>query len=326
MNISDIAEMAGVSRATVSRFFNQGYLSEEKRVKIQKVIDETGYIPSASAQSLRTKKSNQVGVIVPKISSETISRIVSGITQKLSEKGYHVLLANAEDSVVKEEEYIRIFRNNNVDGIIFIAGVIGKNVLKEMKRTKQPFVIVGQRLDGYCCVYHDDFHAAMDVTKLLLKGRPKSIAMLMTNDNDKAVGLARRKGFERALEEMHYVEEQAIKRECAMSFAGGKEGMLSLLKRNPEVEAVFCATDTMAAGAVEAIIQAGKRIPEDIAVAGVGDNQLARVITPKLTTAHYYYEESGMEAVEMLLKLLDGEEKRVTQLMLGYEVQRRQTA
>ena len=87
MNINEIARLAGVSRATVSRYLNQGYVSEEKKVRIRQVIEETGYRPLSSAQTLRSKKTNFVGVIIPKINSDSISRMVSGISKALSREG-----------------------------------------------------------------------------------------------------------------------------------------------------------------------------------------------------------------------------------------------
>lgn len=106
MTIAEIAKLAGVSRAAVSRYLNNGYISEEKKQKIKKVIEQTGYRPSLQAQTLRTKKSKLIGIVLPKINSETISRIVAGISQVLSEKGFQILLANTENNVQKELEYL----------------------------------------------------------------------------------------------------------------------------------------------------------------------------------------------------------------------------
>ncbi len=102
MNINEIASLAGVSRATVSRFLNDGYVSEEKKEKIRKVIEETGYKPSAQAQMLRTKKTNLIGVIIPKINSDSISRMVAGISIVLSRAGYQHLLAHTDHDEYEE--------------------------------------------------------------------------------------------------------------------------------------------------------------------------------------------------------------------------------
>ena len=95
MNIAEIAELAGVSRAAVSRYFNNGYISKEKREIIRRVVEETGYRPSAQAQTLRTKKTKMIGVIVPKLAFSSMGQIVDGVLSILNESGYQALLAAA---------------------------------------------------------------------------------------------------------------------------------------------------------------------------------------------------------------------------------------
>lgn len=109
MNINEIARLAGVSRATVSRYLNKGYVSEEKKEIIRKVIEETGYQPSAQAQTLRTKKTSLVGVILPKINSDTISREVAGISDVLTARGYQLILANTNNNLDEELKYLSLF-------------------------------------------------------------------------------------------------------------------------------------------------------------------------------------------------------------------------
>ena len=118
MTIKEIAKLAGVSSAAVSRYLNGGYVSDEKKEQIKKVIDETGYQPSAQARMLRTKKACLIGVVVPKINSESISRITAGIEKVLSERNYQMLLAGTDNTPAKEIEYMRLFENYPVDGII----------------------------------------------------------------------------------------------------------------------------------------------------------------------------------------------------------------
>ena len=125
MTIKEIAKLAGVSSAAVSRYLNGGYVSDEKKEQIKKVIEETGYQPSAQARMLRTKKACLIGVVVPKINSESISRITAGIEKVLSERNYQMLLAGTDNTPVKEIEYMRLFENYPVDGIILV-GIINK--------------------------------------------------------------------------------------------------------------------------------------------------------------------------------------------------------
>ena len=154
MNINEIARLAGVSRATVSRYLNNGYVSEEKKKVIRQVIEETGYQPSSQAQMLRTKKTKLVGVILPKINSNTISREVAGISDILTKKGYQIILANTNNDIEEELKYLSLFKDNQVDGVIFIATILTQKHKKMLKEYKVPIVLLGQLLEGYPCIYH----------------------------------------------------------------------------------------------------------------------------------------------------------------------------
>lgn len=169
MNINEIAKLAGVSRATVSRYLNNGYVSEEKKKIIRKVIEETGYQPSSQAQMLRTKKTKLVGVILPKIDSNTISREVAGISDILTKKGYQLILANTNNNIEEELKYLSLFKDNQVDGVIFIATILTKQHRDMLKEYKVPIVLLGQRLEGYPCIFQDDQKAAMTLTEQMVK-------------------------------------------------------------------------------------------------------------------------------------------------------------
>lgn len=121
MNITEFAKAAGVSKSAVSRYFNDGYVSEEKRRLIEAAIEATGYAPSVQAQNVRTRVTKLVGVIIPKLSSESCAREVEGISQVLSEQGYQLLLVNSANDPKKEVEYLELFRSNRVDGVIFFG-------------------------------------------------------------------------------------------------------------------------------------------------------------------------------------------------------------
>ena len=123
MNIADIAKMAGVSRAAVSRYFNNGYISEEKQAAIRKVVEETGYRPSIQAQTLRTKRTKMIGVIVPKIASSSIGRIVEGMLAEFHDSDYRMLLAVTQNEPQKEIDYLAAFNDKQVDGVILVATV-----------------------------------------------------------------------------------------------------------------------------------------------------------------------------------------------------------
>ena len=160
MTIKEIAQLAQVSSAAVSRYMNGGYVSEEKKERIRAVIEETGYRPSVQARTLRTKRACLIGVIVPKINSESISRITEGIGQILAKSGYQMLLTITNNNSSKELEYVDLFEAYPVDGIILVGTVLTRAHKKKLKECKVPIVVIGQYTKETSCVYHDDYGAA----------------------------------------------------------------------------------------------------------------------------------------------------------------------
>lgn len=324
MTISEIAKMAGVSSAAVSRYLNGGSVSEEKKERIRAMIEQTGYVPSASARSLRTKRTHQIGVIVPKINSESVPRMVAGITKVLDEANHSLILGNTDNDTSKELKFLELFANSQLDGVIFVATILSQRHINLLRKMEIPVVILGQFLPAYTCVYYDDIHAAFDVTKVLLKNTIGHVGYIGVTQKDKAAGYNRRKGFLQALEE---INKQAVLTEIESEFSveSGYFCMAQLLERDAQIDAVFCATDAIATGAIAYLRRIGKRIPEEIRIVGIGHNQLGDVITPELTTVHYYYESGGEEAATMLLNLISNVNQPVKHTILGYKVIERGT-
>lgn len=322
MNINEIAKLANVSRATVSRYLNNGYVSAEKKEQIRKVIEETGYIPSSQAQMLRTRKTGLVGVILPKINSDSISRMVAGIGEVLAKAGYQLLLATTNNDWKEEITYLQTFRNRNVDGVILIGTIISKEHKELLAELSIPLVMLGQQLDGHASVYHDDYHAAKAVSELLVK-ESQHIAYIGVTPKDKAVGKARLQGFEDALSKVGIKEE--IREIIPFSMEEGYHAMKNIMETIPQVDGVFCATDRIAIGAMKCIREKGKKIPEDIQIVGVGDSQYATIVTPTLTSVHFYYKTSGQEAAKLLLEMLQNKNSARREIKMGYEVVKRES-
>lgn len=320
MTIAEIASRAGVSKAAVSRYLNNGYVSSEKREAIRRVIEETGYVPSQQAQTLRTGKSRMVGVIVPRIDSESISRVVAGISKVLEAQGYRLLLANTDNNIQKELEYLEVFRSGNVDGVILVATILSAAHRQAFGALGCPAVLAGQRMEGMSCVYHDDQGAAAAVTGLLLQGGRRRIGYIGVTPRDKAAGAARRAGWQEAMRAAGQEADPAWMEQSDFSIDGGYAAAERLPARVPEIEGIFCATDSIAIGAKKWLEEHGRRIPADIALAGIGHSRLSELVCPKLATAHYYYQASGEEAARDLLEIIEQGVDRKKQLMLGFEV------
>ncbi len=318
MDINTIATMAGVSRATVSRYLNDGYVSEEKAERIAEVIRQTGYVPSRQAQTLRTGKTDVVGVIIPKINSASIARTVAGLSEVLNGAGYQILLANTSNVAKTEVDYLRLFsRTGSVDGIILSATMLTHKHIAALESLTVPYVILGQRLEGHRCVFYDDYHAERDITLLALRSGERP-AFIGVTDEEAAAGHASHQGFladcqERGIEPL--AEEQAD-----FSIESGYLACERLLEDHPDVDTIVCATDRIAAGAVVCLREYGHRIPEDVQVTGLGDSDLAKVVSPTLTTVNHHYKSSGAEAARMLLDGLGKVQDSAQQVCMTYEL------
>ncbi len=325
MTISDIAKMAGVSPAAVSRYLNDGYVSEEKREKIKEVIEKTGYVPSRQAQMLRTKHTKLVGVIIPKIDSDSISRVVAGISEQLLEEDYQLLLANTENDVNNELKYLRTFKQSFVDGVILIATAITKEHRKIIKSLKIPVIAVGQKVDFVSSIYHDDYGAAYAMTAKMLEKGHKNIAFIGVPDWDVAVGVDRLRGFKDCLADNNISFNSKWLLTGMFDMDNGYENAKKLMSMKKKPDAIFCATDTIAMGAIHCLNELKIKIPKDVAVCGIGNGKTVRVMEPPLTTADYFYRESGKEGAKMILEKIENPKSPIKSTMLGFEIIERES-
>lgn len=261
-----------------------------------------------------------IGMIVPKISSSSIGRIVEGMLSELNKSEYRMILAVTQNDPQKEVEYLSAFSDKQVDGVILIATVFSAAHKRALKSLSVPVVIVGQYLSGYCCVYHDDYHACYDITKLLLeKGRTK-LGYMSAIWQDKAAGEARYKGFCDAVREMGHAALADNVVTADFTVTSGYEKAGELLYKCEILDGLICATDAMALGAMQYFQEHNIAVPEKILVAGHGGSEITRIAVPALITARYFYEKSGELAVRRLMELLRQEESVVKEVKLGYEI------
>ena len=327
MTIKDIAKMAGVSTAAVSRYFNNGYVSEEKKEAIRKVVEETGYYPSMQAQTLRTKKTNLIGVVIPRIDSSSIARVVEGIMEVADQNNYQLLLANTMNNPDKELEYLSVFHEKQVDGVVLIGTLITDEHIKILSNIEVPLVIVGQKVDGFNSVFHDDYNAEHDITKVMIDRGCKRLVYIGVDEEDKAVGEMRYAGFKDAVCEAGLSEVADRRIIGGFNYSDGFDCMKQLYEKYDDIDGVVAATDTIASGAMKYLQGKGIRIPEDVMIVGQGDSQTARILNPELTTVKYFYEESGKMATKILVDIIkSGKENVPVRMMkLGYEMIERET-
>ena len=324
MTIKELAKLAGVSPAAVSRYLNGGPLSEEKRRSIRAAIQRTGYQPDPAAQTLRTRSTDIVGLIVPRLDSESVSRLAAGASELLDAGGYTCQLGVAGNKPERELSLLQLFQSRSVAGAILMGTVLTPELERYLQSTSMPVVVAGQRYKGVPCVYHDDYGAALELTRLVLaRGRRRPV-LIAAPEEDAAAGQARRRGVQAGLREAGLDPELPIER-SSFELEGGRAAMERLLARCPDLDAVLCATDRMAFGAMQALREAGKRLPEQVSVTGIGDNWAGDHIVPRLTTAHFYYRTCGETAARLLIERIQDRDRSVPvqQVELSYTIKER---
>ncbi|SDO32934.1 LacI family DNA-binding transcriptional regulator [Alkalicoccus daliensis] len=320
VNINEIARLAGVSRTTVSRALNQsGYVSEKARKKITKVIEETGYVPSEQAKSLRLQRTKVIGVVLPKISTETLGRIVEGIDEILSASGYQILLANSSLNKEKEIAQLKLLESRRVDGIILAATNREETLMQTIRELRVPLIAVGQDLPEVSSVIYDDFNAAKTIMKKMISKGYRRIGFIGVEETDQAVGQFRKQAYLDVMNEENIEIQEGWMQQADFNIQSGEasmEAMLQVCSTRPE--AVFAVTDRLAVGAMQTIRKRGLRVPEEIGIAGIGASEISRYVTPPLTTIDYQYEEAGRESARLLLEQLESGKKSVKKSVMNY--------
>lgn len=324
MTLREIAELAGVSPSAVSRYLNGGSLSAAKYEAIDKVIKETGYVPNLVAHTLRTGRVRQVGIVVPKIHSQSVSMLVAGAHEVLSEAGYMTVLGSLEHQPDSVGRYLDWMEAYHMAGAIVMAANDAEVRNGTFEKCSIPLVITGQHFKDYNCVYHDDWGAAKELTELLLKRGRKRICCISGPKSDPAVGVNRIEGVKAALWEAGLTPAPPTV-VSPFNMEGGREAMRKLLADHPDLDGVFCATDSMAQGALMALKEAGKHVPEDVSVVAFGNDWANEVSDPQLTTAELYQTQCGRDAASILLEILEnGSAADISrQIKLGYRIMHR---
>lgn len=324
MKIKDIAKLAGVSPATVSRVMNNnGYVKAEKREAVEKVIEDVGYQPNEIAKSLKNQKSNIIGVIVPKISTETASRVVAGVTEVAKQHNSQILIANTNLEVEEEINYLKFLSNKFVDGIIMMATEVTNQHKEIADSLSVPIVMLGQKVESFTSVIHNDYQAAKAMIDHLINSGHKHIGFIGVDPKDVAVGQVRKQAFYDGVEEAGLSVDEDLIAIGDFSIESGYQQMEKILSKNKPT-AVMAVTDHLAIGAMHCAYDHDLSVPHDISITGIGDVKLAQYFTPPLTTVHYNFKTSGVIAAENLFNQINNREEQDTkEVLLDFDIKLR---
>ncbi len=310
--LEQVAAAAGVSRGTVSRVVNGSpQVSEAARASVLEAVQQLGYVPNRAARSLATRRADSVAFVVSEPESRVFTEpffgsLLRGVSKELSASGLQLVLVMAWTARehAQVEQYVR---NGHVDGAILVS-VHGDDPLPwRLMENGTPVVMSGRpQLSHPSLPYvdSDNVEGARAATAHLYERGRRRIAAI-TGPQDMSVGVDRLAGYRKALRGRRGVPRDL----CAFgdfSQESGERAMRQLLERDPELDAVFAASDMMAVGAMRALRAAGRRVPDDVAVVGFDDSETARHTDPPLTSVRQPTELMGREMTRMLLTLIEG--------------------
>jgi DNA-binding LacI/PurR family transcriptional regulator len=318
--------MSGVSRATVSRVINGGPVADATRERVLAVLASSNYRPNVAARALASGRSGVVGVVVHVAPTELFSdpyfsQLLHGVTEGLSEQAAGMMLWLGNRS--KEETLDRILSIGLLDGVVVTANHLDDPLVDGLLASNLPTVLIGHRRADRTASYVDIDHvrAADALTSHLVQLGRRRIGHIAGPPGTVA-GDDRWAGYRRALERVGLPAEGLVV-EGDFTQATGMRAAVELLDRG--VDAMFCANDATAAGALEAIRSRGLRVPDDVAVAGFDDLEFAARLDPPLTTVHQGVQEQGAEAAHTLLRLARDPEGGPQRVILPTELVIRQS-
>lgn len=324
LTLEEIGRLAGVSRSTVSRVIN-GHedVSEDVKTRVLEVVRDTGYRPNRAARSLVSSRTGLLGLVIPSgihnlFQDPYFGRLIQGVTRAANAAEQTLSLFLFEDRNEELELYERVIANGMVDGVIVTATTMQDPVVRRMQEDGTPFVMVGRPdEDNVPFVDVENREGARTATEHLIGHGATRLATIAGPSNT-TTAVDRRNGFLDAAAAAGLDINTGLVAEADFTSRGAYDAMRSLLEHEPE--AVFCASDTMAIGALAAIEAAGLSCPDDVAVVSFDDLVEPHQTSPSLTTVAQPVQRTGQEAVGLLLDVLDREAEDPPRILLPTEL------
>ncbi|MEW1695253.1 LacI family DNA-binding transcriptional regulator [Streptomyces sp. NPDC091278] len=310
--LEEVAARAGVGRGTVSRVINGSpRVSERTRVAVERAVAELGYVPDQAARVLAGSRTGAVALVIPETEARLFAEpyfldLMRGVSSELADAEKQLLLTLVRDERERQrfEQYLA---SRRVDGVL-LASVHGDDPLPDrIGGLGLPVVMSGRRSEAEPVPYVDSDNIGAGraaVAHLVARGR-KRVATV-TGPPDMYVARARLGGYRAGLAEAGLAPDEGLVAVGDFTEEGGRRAMRELLERGPDLDAVFAASDVMAAGARGVLREAGRRVPEDVALVGVDDSPVARLMDPPLTSVRQPIEEMGRTMARILLQEIAG--------------------
>lgn len=321
--IIDVAKRCGYSKATVSRAFaSPKAVSEKTRSQVYAAARELNYTPNAIARAMVRQRTENIAFIIhekqsPAILNPFYSPILEAAMREGTKRNYSIFVTTMQDVQLPNGE---VYIKKQMDGII-LAGEVDLKIVQALRCQNIPIVVLNNRIDDadLFCITVDHYHGARSATEHLCQRGHRKIGLLAGTFSQQVMD-ARYKGYLDALEQYGLAPDLRFVQTVEPTLEAGEQAITRLLTLPDRPTAFFCMNDTLAAGAAKAILRAGLRIPEDLAIVGFDDSYISRVLEPELTTVRIDVDRMGQMAAQKLFDLIEGEEPEQMQVELPTEL------
>lgn len=310
-NIKQVARLAEVSVATVSRVLNGVRVNEANYASVMAAIERLDYRPNTFARSLATNRSGGVGVVVNEISSPFYSGIVQGIESVIEERGMHLIVSSTHAEASRERNAVEFLRERRCEALVLVSEALTDAELLELAEHEIPLVLVGRHIPQLSdnCVYLDNSRGGYLATRHLIERGHRRIAHVAGNLSIKDAR-DRLEGYHQALSEAGLQAVPELVVSGNFTEEGGQRATQLLLERGAEFSAIFAANDQMAAGVLLTLREQGIDCPHDVSLVGYDDVLLANYLYPALTTIRQPFAEMGQAAARLALAIATKEVRR----------------
>ncbi len=307
-SIREVAKLAGVSPATVSRVLNKtARVDADKEERVRKAIEQTGFVPNAVARSLFKKSAKTIGLIVPNIENPFFTHMANYIEKEADERGYRLLLCNSDNQVEKEREMIQMLTSMNADGIIITTS--NKEVRPYINECSIPIVITDRTLERAmkCDYVHcDHYEGGRIAAEHLIDCGCKKIVCMRAGQDISSAKL-RYEGYRDVCKERG-IEERVV--ECDYDFSAGLSATVEILSRYPNTDGIIACNDMVALSVYKELHKRDIDVPGQIQIVGFDNIELSRLLTPELTTVAQPIEELGRMAARLIIESDRDSEKK----------------
>lgn len=324
ITIKDVAKLAGVSISTVSRVINNSKpVSEDIRERVLKVIEETNYKPNPLARNLVLRKNNFIGVIIPDISDYKMGELLSGVEEVGKMYEFDILLCNSYGEFEEEKRYLELLINKQVAGIVFVSKNITEEHLHMIKMSNIPAIYVSKNAKDFDIpsVGVNHFEAGADVAQYVIDKGFKKVYVVETVFDTGSQDTEVSAGFESVIKKTKLAYKKLDITKKGYKYQESYDFMSQYIKESKDLPEIFFATgDDVAAGVMNALLDAGLRVPEDISVIGYDNSKVATIVRPNLTTLHQPLYDIGAIAIGVLIKHITKDEETIEAKELEHRI------